>query len=138
MSAHEVCPDHVRYLVDLGLLLGVGGIVIDGKHRALDLGDAEDRLFIGAALVAENQSAVSNPQRSGHGSFVDPSRRSGAPNPRTLAETVQAVQWVRSYCYQASSAPRWSESTARRYTDQLRDRLEVRIIGFFETTWSFP
>ena len=37
---------------------------------------------------------------------------------RTLPEVAQALQWVRSYCYQASSAPSRPGSAARVYNDQ--------------------
>ena len=50
MSAYEVCPDHVRYLVDLGLLLGVGGIVVLLLELKLAKGFAKF-IFIFAALA---------------------------------------------------------------------------------------
>ena len=137
MSTYEVCPAHIRYLIDLGHELGVGSIVVDGQRRPVDLGDRSDRQAIGAYLLGANLQGTSPPDSAETERLVDLRRISASPNVRTLDDLAQALQWVRSYCYQASHAPGWPASAARSYTDQLRDGIEVKIIRFFDTRWDY-
>ena len=139
MSAYEVCPEHIQYLVELGRELEINSVVVDAQLLPLDLTNPSDRHLIGSALTTANRQATASRGLSDSACFVDRPQRSSTSNLRTLTEVVQALHWVRSYCYQTTPASRgWSQSAARRYTNQLRDSLEVRIIGFFETCWDYP
>ena len=136
MSTYEVCPAHILYLVNLGRELKISCVIIDGQPLHVELTNPADRRVIASALFNANYDSTSLPEQfdaAGLGARIG----SSGLGLRTLPEVAQALQWVRSYCYQASSAPSWPGSAARGYTDQLRDSLEIRIIGFFNTQWSY-
>jgi hypothetical protein len=138
MSAYEVSPAHIRYLVDLGRELAIGYIFVERMRHPVDLADQTDRQVVGASLFAVNRGGTWPPDAPEIARLVDTRQNSVSPSVRSLEDLVQALQWVRSYCYQACRWPDWSTSAACGYTDQLRDNIENRIIRCFETRWDYP
>jgi hypothetical protein len=137
MSTYEVSPAHIRFLVDLGRELSIGFVVADGKRLQVDLADFVDRQLVGSSLLGANRLGNWPEDAPEVARLFDARSNAARPSTRTLEDLVQALQWVRSYCYQACRSPDWPTSTACRYTDQLRDAIEARIIGLFDTKWDF-
>jgi hypothetical protein len=138
MSTYEVSAAHIRYLVDLGRELAIGSIMVDGQPRPVDLADPGDRQVVAASLFGANRNGTWSPDSPEIARLVDTRQSPTGPSVRALEDLVQALQWVRSYCYQACRSPKWSMSAACSFTDQLRDSIETRIIRLFATQWDFP
>ena len=54
MSTYEVCPDHIRYLVNLGRELKITCVITDGQPLHVELTNPADRRVIASALFKAN------------------------------------------------------------------------------------
>ena len=57
--------------------------------------------------------------------------------PRSDADLVQVLQWIRCYEYQSCDDPNWNSTFAYHYTQRLIDELVAKVIACFATTWTY-
>ena len=138
MSAYEISLDHIGFLVNLGHLLGVRGVAVNGGYQSLYLDDERDRAYVANELIAQNRTSVG----FRYSEVVVPvigSRvfRFSTLRPVNLAQLAQALQWVRCYQYQSCEDPPWTSTFAYHYTERLRHELDTLIISCFATSWDY-
>ncbi len=121
MSAYQLSPKHIDYLVSAALLWRAAG------H---DTGDATARM-----LETENWRSVSY-------RYQDAAEMWSAPDPdrahrMTLnVKPIQVIKALNCYEYQSCEHPGWEGSEAHKFCRRLMSEAIRRLPGYDECDWS--